>query len=358
MLVCSVLEMAPRSKLKKECICMNHIDLRGTHYEIGLQWGAGLAAEGRSILSGVPFPITGARRAFARACLPHCRRWFPAALDELRGLAEGQDCPQEPLAAVLLSMYAMPPEPRCSCFSLRSGGLLLFGRNSDFIPALEEQNTNGLLRFTDGGCPFLGNTTAFVEMEDGVNAAGLAVGLTSVPPAVPPRPGLNAGLVLRLLLESCANVREALALLERLPLSSSQTLTLADRSGEVALAEGCPGCLAVRRPAGRTAWVGAVNSFHLPETARLRRTVADDWRAEERYVTLARALSDPGRAWSVQAGMDLLAGKQGFLCQYDRTRGQDTVWSALWDGTRLWRAEGNPGRVPFREDRRINSLIP
>ena len=53
-------------------------------------------------------------------------------------------------------------------------------------------------------------------------------------------------------------------------------------------------------------------------------------------------------------GMDLLGGKYGFLCQYDRSLGRDTVWSMLWDGAHLLRAEGNPARVPFREDSRLS----
>ena len=47
----------------------------------------------------------------------------------------------------------------------------------------------------------------------------------------------------------------------------------------------------------------------------------------------------------------LLAGRKGFLCQYDRAAGRDTVWSAACDLTRrrCLLAEGNPGRTAFRE---------
>ena len=184
---------------------MLHTQLHGTHWQIGFQLGAGLARDGHFILDAVPFPITPARLEFARTCLPLCRRWFPAALEELRGLAQGQGCAPDELAGVLFSMYAMPPGPCCSCFALRRGRGALFGRNSDFLTELEEHNANCLYRFSDGGYSFVGNTTSFLQMEDGVNQFGLAAGLTSVPPN-PPRPGLNAGLTLRLLLESCRDV--------------------------------------------------------------------------------------------------------------------------------------------------------
>ena len=96
---------------------MLHTQLHGTHWQIGFQLGAGLARDGHFILDAVPFPITPARLEFARTCLPLCRRWFPAALEELRGLAQGQGCAPDELAGVLFSMYAMPPGPCCSCFA-------------------------------------------------------------------------------------------------------------------------------------------------------------------------------------------------------------------------------------------------
>lgn len=62
---------------------------------------------------------------------------------------------------------------------------------------------------------FSANTTAFVEMEDGVNQWGLAIALTSVFPETI-KPGMNVGMILRLLLEKCRSVKEALKLLETL----------------------------------------------------------------------------------------------------------------------------------------------
>ena len=52
---------------------------------------------------------------------------------------------------------------------------------------------------------------------------------------------------------------------------------------------------------------------------------------------------------------ELLAGKRGFLCQHNRAEGRDTVWSAVYDlgQGEIFRAEGNPARVPFRRDLRF-----
>ena len=74
---------------------MNHLTLRGTHREMGFRWGARLAERGLRLLDHVPFPLEAERRAFAAACRPAYEQHFPAALEELEGLAAGQNCRQD-----------------------------------------------------------------------------------------------------------------------------------------------------------------------------------------------------------------------------------------------------------------------
>ena len=73
-------------------------------------------------------------------------------------------------------------------------------------------------------------------MEDGINEYGLAIGLTAVYPTVK-QLGLNAGMMLRLFLEKCKTVDEVIQLLNTLPIASSQTFTLVDTGGDIALIE-------------------------------------------------------------------------------------------------------------------------
>ena len=145
-------------------------------------------------------------------------------------------------------------------------------------------------------------------------------------------------------------------LLRQLPVSSCHTLVLADRAGRIALAECAPERTQIHCPGETDAFVCSVNSFHLSAMAPFRRQTDDDWRAEERYLTLTRSLAAWGPELDLQAGQDLLSGRMGFLCQYDRREGRDTVWSVLYDtasGT-LLRAEGNPSRLPFQPDSRLS----
>ena len=328
---------------------MDHLTLRGTHWELGFQQGARLAARGQFLLDHVPFPLTAERRAFAAACRPAYERHFPTALEELAGLAAGQDCPREDLEAVLFTTYALPPACGCSCLAVSNGNGVFFGRNSDFLTAMEPYNTHVVYQFSSGGIPFAGNTTSFVQMEDAVNAQGLAIGLTSV--YTPrPRPGLNAGMALRLLAESCATVTEAFARLRELPLASCQTLTLADETGDIAVAECGPEGVRIERPDPAGPFVCATNLFHSALADPLPPGL-DTWRAAERYDTMRRVLEREGETLGLSGVQTLLTGKKGFLCQYDRAAGRDTVWSAACDLTRrrCLLAEGNPGRTAFRE---------
>lgn len=328
---------------------MNHLTLRGTHREMGFQRGARLAERGLRLLDHVPFPLEAERRAFAAACHPAYARHFPAALEELEGLAAGQNCRREDLETVLFTTYALPPACGCSCLAVSNGNGVFFGRNSDFLTALEPDYTHVTYGFSDRAIPFTGNTTSFVQMEDAVNARGLAIGLTSV--YTPrPRPGLNAGMVLRLLAETCAAVPEALDRLRVLPLASCQTLTLADAAGDIAVAECSPEGMRVERPGPAGPFICAANLFHSDLAVPLPPGL-DSWRAAERYDTMRRVLEREGETLALSGVQALLAGRKGFLCQYDRAAGRDTVWSAACDLTRrrCLLAEGNPGRTAFRE---------
>ena len=59
-----------------------------------------------------------------------------------------------------------------------------------------------------------------------------------------------------------------------------------------------------------------------------------------------------------EMAVGLLSGKHGFLCQYDRKTGKDTVWSVIYDLTnkKIFRTEGNPSRKKYKEDTRFRIL--
>lgn len=70
----------------------------------------------------------------------------------------------------------------------------------------------------------------------------------------------------------------------------------------------------------------------------------DNWFAEERYQTLYSAFSEKNGGFNFPFAEKLLSGDYGFLCQYDRSTGKDTVWSVIYDMKRhkIYRSEGIP----------------
>lgn len=334
---------------------MYHIRLKGKHYDIGFKWGSTLLKNGIQLLEIVPFEISSERIHYAEACLPFFEEFFPDILKEIQGIAEGQKCDVKRLQAVLFSMYCiMPKEVHCSCFAIRNEKGVWLGRNSDFLVEIEKYTLNCLYDFNHDSYAFSGNTTAFVEMEDGINEKGLAVGLTSIYPHRI-QPGLNAGMVLRYLLEKCASVQEVIQKIKTLPLGCSMTFCVADKSGSLALIEAnCEKVEIQSSSNGKSDYVLSVNRFHLP-TMYPYRMECDDWYAERRYQTMDHALRNELETFDLTSVEQLLSGKKGFLCQYDRETGKDTVWSCIYDLSNLeiYRTEGNPKNKKFKNDKRF-----
>ena len=89
---------------------MEHSEFYGSHREIGMRWGRELREKGYQILDHVPYSLEEPQITFGRACRGIYQRHFPAMLEEIQGLAKGQNCPAEELEAVLFSMYALVPQ--------------------------------------------------------------------------------------------------------------------------------------------------------------------------------------------------------------------------------------------------------
>ena len=335
---------------------MYHGRFRKSHYETGYNWGNLLYKNGRHINQAPTFQITEERKNFARECLPVYERYYPEVLDEIRGLADGQKGRYEDFYTFLLSMYCFEFNNHCTCFAFKDKDHLIFGRNSDFLVALEKLYMNCLYKL-DGVYGFNGNTTAFIEMEDGINEYGLAVGLTFIYPKVI-KAGFNSGLLVRYLLEKCKTMDEVMESLHRIPIASQQTLTVMDSDGNFAVIECNCNHMEVIEPAEDNGFVAAANGFVSQKMTEYNNHAIDDWRSEERYLTAYNALRENKNHFSAELAMDILSGKHGFMCQYERSKGADTVWSVIYDikNKKVFRAEGNPSRKKFVEDGRMKFI--
>lgn len=131
------------------------------------------------------------------------------------------------LAAAFLTGWDLPrfAPAACSQVTITSPGPALL-RNYDYRPALFEQVTCS----TDHLQPVIGTSDCLWGLLDGMNDSGLAISLAfggdrsaGVGFAIP--------MVLRYLLETCANVVQAQQALTRLPIAMVYNLTMIDISG-------------------------------------------------------------------------------------------------------------------------------
>lgn len=341
--------MAPAPDIRR--IKMNYLNLKGTPKEIGFQCGKYFAKQGINISDTLP-PSTEERKKYSTAVKPIYKQKYPMLLEEIEGLAEGNGCNEEALMTFLLSMYTYTAMNFCTCIAgIDENGHPLLGRNSDFLIAMQSMYSHCLIQ-PASGYAFIGNTTGFVEMEDGMNEKGLAVGMTFIY-SKEKHLGINAGMIVRILLEQCKSVDEAILLLKKMRIGSAQTFTLADREGNRAIVE----CNAKRVEVIQSDSVlFAVNQFTSNSMKSYNPIGIDDMESDLRLKTCREALSHSDRL-SVDYMREVLSGKQGFLCQYDRSRGGDTVWSVIYDLNEIavLFCDGNPSRKPFKKlDERLN----
>jgi predicted choloylglycine hydrolase len=124
------------------------------------------------------------------------------------------------------------------------------------------------------------------------------------------------------------------------------------------VAECTPGKIFIRTPAKDENFIVAANHFSSDE---MKNHNSSNWHnliysSDTRYRTAYNALKKIGCSNGVKHAKDILSGKYGFMCQYDRKLSFDTIWSSVFDisNNRIYRAEGNPSRTKFKEDIRFN----
>ncbi|MCX7561258.1 C45 family autoproteolytic acyltransferase/hydrolase [Sulfitobacter sp. F26204] len=138
-------------------------------------------------------------------------------------------CGDTPESAVFLSFWS-PPRYLVHCsqavLSDDHGPLLI--RNYDLDPKLNEST---LLSTNWRGRRVAGMVEGIVGLADGMNDAGLAASLTFGGRTVSSK-GFGIPLIIRYVLEMCADVQQAVEALRAVPCHMSYNVTVADAAGE------------------------------------------------------------------------------------------------------------------------------
>ena len=330
---------------KPEELEMYHPRFKGNHYEIGLKYGGLLRKNNIDM-----FGLTGLddfQRQYGIQSERILRKHFPEACEEIRGIAEGVGVSYERFSAWLMCISVCLEIPGCSMIAFKNDGKVVFGRNSDLPPIFRKISTSALYA-PSNGYPFIANSSAFVSAEDGINENGLAVGMTYVW-AKELKAGFSSMFFVRYILEKCATAEEGLKAIQNIPIGGAYHLILADKNGIVHV-ECSPQTIKINR--GNLAV--ATNHFVSEEMKRYEGP-KNLYFSNERYKTGYDALRKEAHGVAVDYAKDLLSGKLGFMCQYDKNVNFDTVWSSVFDisNNKIYRAEGNPSRTEFHEDKRL-----
>jgi predicted choloylglycine hydrolase len=324
---------------------MYHSRWKKTHREAGYIYGSRLLKNG--IKLDFQSMLNQDRIDYAKAVYPIYKKFYPEILEEMEGFVDGQESSMECIYPFLVTMYSFTLNNYCSMVAFKNDNNYIFARNSDFLIDVEKYIDSPFYNL-DSSYAFIGNTTALMEIEDGINEKGLACGLTFIYPTTIGF-GLNAGFLVRYILEKCETVDQAINFLNSVPIGSSQCLLIADRFNNIVECELNPNnkCIVRKQKLGYK-----TNHFIEKDMAEYVYEGEDDIFSHQRYEVIKK---QDFSKYDLNSTFDLMKGKYGFMCQYDRKKGMDTIWSSVFDikNKVIYRCEGNPSRKKFIIDKRL-----
>lgn len=331
---------------------MYHPRFKGSHYDIGLMFGKILKKQ--YIDFDKIISLDDFQKDFGNKSQTVLSNVFPEVCDEIRGMTDGLKYPYEKFASWLLCMGCCYEPKGCTTFCFIHNNNVFYGRNNDLPPFLKKVSKSILYKLKNG-YSFIGNTSSMINFEEGLNEYGLAVAMEFLMPTMI-APGINSVFLVRYLLEKCATTKEAINALNSLPIASPCNIILADKKGDMVVVECTPEKIFLRKPATDEYFIVAANHFSSDEMKNHNASNWDIFSSDTRYKTAYNALKNINYSDGVGHAKDILSGKHGFMCQYDKRLNFDTIWSSVFDisNNKIYRAEGNPSRTRFKEDIRLN----
>jgi predicted choloylglycine hydrolase len=327
---------------------MYHPRLKGNHYEMGKHYGEILYNSGQNFNDFIK--LNNEQIKFGKEAIELYEKTLPDIMMEVKGLADGSKTDYFKMATWLITMYGFGDIKGCTCFAFNDNGKTILCRNSDMYPELKK-TSESVLYMPENGYKFLGNTTSFIQIEDGINEHGLAVGMNFLL-TKKYKAGINTGFLIRAILEKCKNIKEAINYIKSVPICSTQNIILADKEGKIAVIEVSPEKVVERYSQD---YIVSTNHFITDEMKNEFLKVEDNWYlTNDRYNTCIKALKEKNK--DVDFAISLASGRKGFICQYEKSLNFDTLWSSIYDlkELKIFRAEGNPSKTKYKEDDRLN----
>ncbi|MFW9854717.1 MAG: C45 family autoproteolytic acyltransferase/hydrolase [Candidatus Thorarchaeota archaeon] len=323
---------------------MHFTDLKGPYYEMGLEYGKKLKTAGFRLPN-----FTEKVLKLAKDCRNHVATIFPKILDELDGVAEAAELKSSKLEAqVLLHPQSLP---KCSIFAVTDGEQTFLGRNYDMFYSLQEFTECYFTSPLDG-YRSIGHTDIFIGREDGINEKGLGVAMSGITDYF--KPGIAFWICIRYILDKCHTVQEGIDFLLDLPHHCTITFLLADPTGAMAVVEASPMQTEVRY--SDDGFIISTNHLNHPKMRNIRLFEPPDSRT--RYAAINNSLKNPPSTLDEKFLKSVLSGHDGLVCSHLNEIQLGTLWSmvANLNTRQIWRAEGHPCTVAYKDDNRLHSL--
>jgi len=218
------------------------IQFRGTHYDFGYMQGEKLRDSLTVINREEQWKVRKPRFTIeVEEVRKAITQFAPGVWEELLGMQEALEWPME---RILQEFGGYRLDYVKSGCSILTGSDYLI-RNYDYHPKTYE-GRYVLFQPTDQGYASIGPSQRATGRMDGMNEKGLAIGYNFMN-RKNPGDGFICCMIGRLVIESCANVLEAVSMLKEIPHRHSFTYVVYDQSGETYVVETSPRGVEVRK---------------------------------------------------------------------------------------------------------------
>lgn len=219
------------------------VQFTGNHYDFGFMQGE-LLKESPILFNRKKQWAKSRRRHFTinkQEAIELFTKFMPSMLDELQGLADALNWTMEDALREFGGYYVDEERSGCSILT----GSDYFIRNYDSHPGYYEGRYT-IFNSTDSGYAVIGPSMQITGRTDGMNEKGLVIGYNFIN-RVGSRDGFVCSIISRIVLETCATVEEAIALLKEIPHRTSFSYVLLDPSGETYVVEASPRKVVARK---------------------------------------------------------------------------------------------------------------
>lgn len=315
---------------------------KGNFFEIGKQQGKIYK------VNGMNFDKVKIDTFLYKNQLQVYKKHYPELLEEFRGMANGGNFDEQKLiynfitSEIFYFRKRFGLDKACTIFGYKKKNNLFVGRNYEWLPETEKifevykvvnPQKNSFLGITDMGID--SSTTAqkkyfFYNADDAINDKGLFIGLTFAYTDQWSY-GLSCIHIIKLIVETCSTVKDAIKVFEKVPLCCPKNFFIADKNGDMALVEHTSKKFKVIYPKDN---ILIQTNHYVDEELSKEDTVlkrAPSHNTFIRYYETLQKINFEKNTFEQDSVIKILGRKESYTCQ--NLPGIKTIWTLALDMT-------------------------